>query len=469
MPRFFLPIGAFLALITGVLVALSSSVQAAGDSPPAIPNYAPAAALEFSGLTTFQPDGKDLFVAVTLKNTSPVEETFSLGVDFIDQKSLAKDRLYTAHLSAAYTLAGDEARPVQFSVPIPSFLSGTYSVRMGANTMKGKLAGMQSVAEMTLTAKERAMLERCTLADRPFDQTIDIEQAATAEANIVCQGSWSGQGTQSATLRAALIPSQYGIAKEIATTEITLNSTGKEVNLLLTEALPTGLYRLTVTAVDERGSPLGLPATTLVTVQGRGGQISGIAETKPEIRGGKTIVPVSALVDTYAAGNYSLSLTLTSEGRACATALTLPVSASARQFTGEFIQTSDCSQPLITATLSAEGVELDRATRVLESHTPKPEVIARSMFSTGKVIGLVLTMFLGLSIAGYFFWRSRRTHFFPILFLLVAATLFGSGSEAARAAGVVDSIDFVLYCDGAICTGVADSPEFEYQFFLFHS
>jgi hypothetical protein len=460
MPRFCLHIGSLALLITGVSVFPFFLAQAEDVPPAVIPNYAAAPSLEFSGVTAFQPNGQELFITATLKNISPVEEAFSLGVDFVNYQSTTKDRLYTVRLPVPYTLAGNETRQAQFNVPIPSFLSGTYTVQLGADNSAGHLAGLQSVTEIVLVAGERARLEQCALADQSFDQPITLDLAAAASADIVCQGSWSGTGSQPTTILATLASSRYGAAREIASEKQALNSTKGEVKLNPAEALPVGKYRLAITAVDEQGFPIGLPVTTLITVQGRGGQIVGIAETNPETKGGKTVIPVSVLVDTYGAGNYSLALTLTADSQACAAALTLPVSPATRQFAGEFTVTSDCPHPIITATLSAEGAELDRATRVLDTLASRPGVTARHTITSSTLIGLAFAVLFGLIVAGYFFWRSRRTSFMPVLFLFAAAAFFGNMSEIAQAGDNTpptnhQSYDIVNFCNDAECDGDA--------------
>lgn len=396
-----------------------------------------------------------LVFSLLLKNTSPDQQKYRLGVDFRNTSAKGSDRLYIARTPELYTIAGDTEERVEFTVPSPKFLSGVYTVSVGASDEKGNLISMVNLDDMKFSGIEAVSLSDCTFSGQSLSDDIKVKESAPAEVSVACQATWSGEEASMTTVSVRLTDSRYAPAFEVGRTEVSLSKQAASVTVPLSQALPAGFYQLEITPLDSDDRPVGVSVRTPIAIEGVGGKIVAIADTEVEQKDGKSVVPVSVLTETYDDSTYQVALSLTSEGKACAGSLKLPLDVKKNESTGAFTIDKECRYPVIMVTLSdASGKKLDQAVRAFGERVPVRaaavtptlnEMTSTPMMSWGLILLFSLPV---LIVIGYLARkRMNTTRMMPLFFIFAVSVLFAGWTGEAQAAAKGYYLNYYCFPD----------------------
>lgn len=448
--------GAFAAVLAVVSV-FSSTSQARAQETLAPQVQATGPDYSYDSLEILAPyvagdeESASLVFSLLLKNTSPDQRNYRLGVDFRNTAAAGSDRLYIARVPELYTVAGNAQERVEFTIPSPRFLSGVYSVSVGASDEKGNPVGMIRLDDMKFPGVAGVSLSDCTFSGQSLADGVRVKGGATAKADIACKASWSGEETNMAKLSVRLADFRYAPTSEVGQASASLSRQGSSVTISLANALPAGFYQLEIAPLDSENHPIGVPVRSPIAVEGVGGKIVSIADTAVMEKDGKSVVPVSVLTEAYDGGTYQLSLSLASEGQACAAPLNLPLDVTMNEVSGEFALTKECQYPVIMATFSdASGKKFDQAVRAFGERVPvrAAAVSAQSEGSSKSMMswGLILLFSLPILVVIFYLARKRMrvTRMMPLFFAFAASLVFISGTGQVQAA--VAGFDLNYYC-----------------------
>lgn len=427
--KFFVLACLVLTLPLGFTTAKAQEdITPAGDLRYAAVSFTEAYALLPTG-------GLEFSVGATVRNLFAEKRAYRIGVEWRGVTEENRDEIHVWRLPEEFWLAGEEERTINFLVPKPAFLAGTYNMFLGLSDRKGNRVALVPLGEKEFTAAEGRVEIRDCVYIGDLERGVFPNEQGMIEIEGNCLARLTG-GTSSIAIRAEITDTHYGAPVFWAESEPTLLSAEPAViTFAFSAAVPPGIYQL-----DFMPTNLGLVAAPAVrktlTVVGEGGRLLGVTHFTGESYSLGETVPVEAYLELFDANEYTLILELLSEGMICAEPGIHKVSTQQSYVAAGFTLTADCPSPSVRATLGTrDGQIVDHWVWGDDEPLPEeaePTGAAAAQWPLPLVLGGALLAVVCLVLFMYV-WRRRSHIVASLVFFLAMGMGLSVGVPAAEA------------------------------------
>lgn len=399
----------------------------------------------------------ELFFSVIVENQSNERKQYFPGVEFAQLDGEKLKNVVVERLAESWTLQGKEARPMEFTLPTPTFLSGSYRVSLGVVDESGRIVGRKFVATREFSSQGKVLIESCALDGQTLSDSFSLQQSSGDIPEILCKIQ-SSSVTTPAKLEVRRTKTPYLELDDLGSTTIDFSSNETEVRLPLKKQLPVGAYQMEVSVSNESGKILGMPFRIPMSVSGIGGRILGIADTELIDAEGKQSFPIAFGYELYSnKGEYQAKVELSSGGNLCGTpeVFNLDVNQNLASRTVALVGT--CDTPRVTVRILSGGIELHFLEKNLSSvdkvnmahNEQNADDQSASFWERGKSL---LWAVLPWSLIGIIvlILAYRRLRMAKMLVFLIGALVVGMWQSPIAQAG---STSFMLFyiCGGTGC------------------
>jgi hypothetical protein len=309
-----------------------------------------------------------LFFSAVAQHQGPTRGQYFIGVEFSQRDKEFLRNVFVVRTSEPWIFQADEARPIEFVLPVPVFLDGEYQISIGAVDDSGKMIGRRIVTTKNFSVRSKVTIDNCSFNDQPLSGTLALTPETANDLEIQCVLRTNSE-TGSVKLQVKRTESAYMVVDELReeVVDFTQAADTTKVNLRLDKKLPIGAYQLELVVVDEAGVALGFPLRIPVTVAGVGGQILDVTYTA-SVEIGRPF-PIAFSYELYGEGEYQAEVVLISMGEVCGEAQTIQVATNQNLATGEVAMDKMCDYPIALIRLLSKGVELDRIEKSISIST----------------------------------------------------------------------------------------------------